>query len=86
MNDTSWTQRRATSMIRWSQRAFEGRPSPCRFSPSCSSYALEAFEVHGSRRGAWLTISRLARCRPFGPSGWDPVPEARTPGSLSKDG
>ncbi len=57
------------------QRAMEGRPSPCRFTPSCSSYAVEALQVHGSARGLWLTIRRLVRCRPFGPSGWDPVPQ-----------
>ena len=67
-------------LMRWVlayQRAMEGRPSPCRFTPSCSSYALEALEVHGSRRGLWLTVRRLLRCRPFGPSGWDPVPLPR---------
>ena len=58
------------------QRAMEGRPSPCRFTPSCSSYAVEALQVHGSARGLWLTVRRLARCHPFGPSGWDPVPHA----------
>jgi putative membrane protein insertion efficiency factor len=56
------------------------RPSPCRFSPSCSNYAHEAFECHGTARGFWLTLRRLSRCRPFGPSGWDPVPE---PGDVS---
>ena len=58
------------------QRAMEGRPSPCRFTPSCSSYAVEALQEHGSARGLWLTVRRLLRCRPFGPSGWDPVPSA----------
>ena len=57
------------------QRAFEGRPSPCRFYPSCSSYAHDAIDVHGTSRGLLLTIRRLARCRPFGPSGFDPVPD-----------
>lgn len=61
-------------MILFYQRAMEGRPSPCRFTPSCSSYALEALQVHGNRRGGWLTVRRLLRCRPFGPSGYDPVP------------
>lgn len=65
------------------QRAREGRPSPCRFTPSCSSYALEALDVHGTRRGLWLAIRRVARCRPFGPSGFDPVPEAGVPNSES---
>lgn len=58
------------------QRAMEGRPSPCRFTPSCSSYAVEALHEHGTARGLWLTVRRLLRCRPFGPSGWDPVPSA----------
>jgi len=62
-------------MILWYQRAMEGRPSPCRFTPSCSAYAIEALETHGTWRGGWLTARRLLRCRPFGPSGWDPVPE-----------
>ena len=62
-------------MVDWYQRAMAGRPSPCRFTPSCSSYAREALLVHGSRRGLWLTVRRLSRCRPLGQSGWDPVPE-----------
>ena len=60
------------------QRAFEGRPSPCRFFPTCSAYGHEAIVVHGAGRGLWLTVRRLARCRPFGPSGFDPVPLPRT--------
>ena len=56
------------------QRAFEGRPSPCRFYPTCSEYSREAIETHGAGRGLWLTVRRLVRCRPFGPSGFDPVP------------
>ena len=66
-------------LVKAYQRAFEGRPSPCRFTPSCSSYAVEALETHGTARGLWLTIRRLSRCRPFGPSGWDPVPERPVP-------
>lgn len=58
------------------QRAFDGRPSPCRFFPTCSEYAREAIEAHGSTRGLWLTVRRLARCHPFGRSGFDPVPPA----------
>ncbi len=68
-------QRRIHAAIVWYQRAREGRPSPCRFFPTCSSYALEAFDVHGTWRGGWLTLRRLVRCRPLGPSGFDPVPE-----------
>jgi putative membrane protein insertion efficiency factor len=60
--------------IVWYQRGAEGRLSPCRYFPSCSEYGHEAIAVHGAGRGLWLTIRRLARCRPFGPSGYDPVP------------
>lgn len=71
------TQRRMVAMIRWYQRAREGRPSPCRFWPTCSHYAVEAIETHGSVRGLGLSVRRLSRCRPFGPSGVDPVPAPR---------
>lgn len=67
--------------IRWYQRGAEGRPSPCRFFPTCSAYAVEAVEVHGAGRGGWLTLRRLVRCRPFGPSGFDPVPDPLDPES-----
>jgi len=49
-------------------------PPVCRFTPSCSTYALEAVERHGAIRGGWLAAKRLMRCRPWGGSGYDPVP------------
>jgi uncharacterized protein len=52
-----------------------GRPSPCRFVPSCSVYGHEAISRHGAGRGSWLTLRRLSRCRPFGGFGSDPVPD-----------
>lgn len=46
----------------------------CRFTPTCSQYGLEAFQKHGPFKGLWLTVRRIARCHPWGGSGYDPVP------------
>jgi len=51
----------------------------CRFTPSCSEYALEAVERFGVLKGSWLAVKRLGRCHPFAPGGYDPVPEVRDP-------
>jgi uncharacterized protein len=67
-----------TGVVRGYRRLTAGRPSPCRFDPSCSTYALEALERHGAARGTWLTIRRLGRCHPWGGTGWDPVPDGKT--------
>lgn len=64
-----------TAGIRAYQTLRIGRVSPCRFTPTCSHYAVEAVERHGAWRGLGLTVRRLGRCRPGGPSGYDPVPE-----------
>jgi hypothetical protein len=55
-----------------------GRPSPCRYSPSCSAYAIEALETHGAVHGGWLAVRRLSRCHPWGGQGWDPVPDCHS--------
>jgi putative membrane protein insertion efficiency factor len=49
-------------------------PPSCRFYPSCSQYALDAVSRHGALKGSWLAARRLARCHPFHPGGFDPVP------------
>ena len=66
--------RLAVAVLRAYQGAASGRVSPCRFYPSCSNYAMEAFTLHGFWRGLALTARRLLRCRPFGPHGVDLVP------------
>jgi putative membrane protein insertion efficiency factor len=60
--------------VRLYRAARAGRPSPCRYLPTCSAYALEALEQHGALRGGWLTVRRLGRCHPWGGLGVDPVP------------
>ncbi|MEZ0053722.1 putative membrane protein insertion efficiency factor [Mycobacterium sp. MAA66] len=49
----------------------------CRFSPTCSQYAVEALTEYGLFRGSWLTLVRLAKCGPWHHGGWDPIPERR---------
>ncbi len=49
-------------------------PPSCRFTPSCSHYAVEALGKHGVVKGGWLALRRIGRCHPWGGSGYDPVP------------
>lgn len=50
------------------------KPASCRYTPTCSAYAIEALKKHGPIKGLWLAIKRIARCHPWGGSGYDPVP------------
>ena len=52
------------------------KPPMCRFSPTCSQYAIEAIEAHGLFRGGFYATWRILRCHPWGGSGYDPVPAA----------
>jgi len=60
-------------------RFYQGAISPmtqasCRYTPTCSQYAVEAIQKYGPLKGGWLAVKRLARCHPWGGHGYDPVP------------
>jgi uncharacterized protein len=65
--------------IRGYQLVRSGRPTGCRYLPSCSEYAIEAVGRHGAFRGTALAVRRLTRCTPWGGHGIDPVPDRRSP-------
>jgi uncharacterized protein len=61
--------------IRFYQRFISPLTPPvCRFTPTCSQYAIEALRKHGPVKGLWLAVKRVLRCHPWGGSGYDPVP------------
>jgi uncharacterized protein len=80
--DASPLARLLISLLRGYQRWISpALPPVCRFTPSCSAYAIEALRVHGVTWGSWLTVRRLLRCGPWHPGGIDPVPPGRPPRS-----
>jgi putative membrane protein insertion efficiency factor len=68
-------------MLRWYRQYSALRPPACRFAPTCSAYALEAVETHGTVRGLYLGLRRILRCHPFGGQGYDPVPVSKQRGA-----
>lgn len=71
-----WLAQVFLGILRLYQLARAGRPSPCRFLPTCSQYASEAIERHGALHGGSLALRRIARCHPWGGQGIDQVPDA----------
>ncbi len=66
--------------IRFYQMAISPHfPAACRYTPTCSAYAIEALRTHGPLKGVWLAARRICRCHPWGGSGYDPVPPKTTP-------
>jgi len=51
------------------------RPPACRFTPTCSHYAVQALTSFGALRGGWLTVLRIGKCGPWHDGGWDPIPD-----------
>ena len=71
---TDWPRLAVGVLIRTYQMLASPFPSPCRYYPTCSSYALEAVTRYGAIRGCWLGMRRILRCHPFKEGGFDPVP------------
>lgn len=75
MNLRNFPKRLMLGAIRFYRRQISpSLPPSCRFTPTCSAYALEAIERYGALRGGWMALKRILRCNPFHPGGYDPVP------------
>ena len=73
----AWPARGLILIYRYTVSSIMGRQ--CRYLPTCSEYADEAFKRHGFWAGGWMTLARVQRCRPGGGDGFDPVPEGLRP-------
>ncbi len=72
--------------IRFYQRALSPLTGPsCRFTPTCSEFAVGAIDRYGALSGGWLAFKRILRCHPFGGQGYDPVPEVTATESIAGD-
>ncbi|MCA9285493.1 MAG: membrane protein insertion efficiency factor YidD [Phycisphaerales bacterium] len=81
-----WTASALIALVRGYQRILAPLlGGQCRYSPSCSVYAIEALEIHGAWRGTMLAVRRLGRCHPWGGCGDDPVPPSRADAAPSQD-
>jgi len=68
-------RRVAVAVIRVYQKVLSPlMPPSCRFTPTCSNYAVGAIQRYGLMHGGWLALKRIARCHPWNPGGYDPVP------------
>lgn len=75
MNLREMPRRAMLGAVRFYRRQISpSLPPSCRFTPTCSAYALEAIERYGALKGGWMAFRRILRCNPFHPGGYDPVP------------
>lgn len=77
------TKRILILLVRAYQVAFAWAPPVCRYTPSCSAYAIDALRAHGALRGSWMAARRILRCHPWHEGGYDPVPPAAGAGRAS---
>ena len=79
-SDRRWNAIPLVALVRLYQKMVSpGLGRNCRFSPTCSTYAIRALEIHGVMKGSWLALRRIGRCQPLFEGGYDPVPNSEEP-------